>query len=295
MPLRVAKPVAAIAMKVFSSLPFLGIKTYFCRRYKKLIPMDMDRNEIIEELRREIAEIKSRVAVLEDKLAALENDKADPVEHIDLEQENILPDIAEIADVEVPVEAPTVEPAEEEIEVKPVAEEIEDMPEETAVSEEEAAQEPESQGVDDLPEAGVQDNAGEDLPGDDGGSLFGGFGEVEPALGKTRSVKTVNDANSSRVHKTIGESHTGTRAWLTDMPGPEVKDIRSAISLNDRVMFISSLFREDSMLFQDVVSKINAQTSIDKVVSYLEETFPEWNMDSELVYRFMMAVRRKIR
>ena len=266
----------------------------------------MDRNEIIEELRREIAEIKSRVAVLEDKLAALENDKADPVEHIDLEQENILPDIAEIADVEVPVEAPTVEPAEEEIEVKPVAEEIEDMPEEAAVSEDEAAQEPESQEieaahvpeaqeVEDLPEVDVQDNAGDDLPGDDGGSLFGGFGEVEPAPGKTRAVKTVNDANSSRVHKTIGESHTGTRAWLNDMPGPEVKDIRSAISLNDRVMFISSLFREDSMLFQDVVSKINAQTSIDKVVSYLEETFPEWNMDSELVYRFMMAVRRKIR
>ena len=257
----------------------------------------MDRNEIIEELRREIAEIKSRVAVLEDKLAALENDKADPVEHIDLEQENILPDIAEIADVAVPVEAPVVEPAVEEVEVKPVAEEIEDMPEET--TEEPEAQEidvkPEAQEIDDAPEADVQDNAGEDLPGDDGGSLFGGFGEVEPALAKTRSVKTVNDANSSRVHKTIGESHTGTRAWLTDMPGPEVKDVRSAISLNDRVMFISSLFREDSMLFQDVVSKINAQTSIDKVVSYLEETFPEWNMDSELVYRFMMAVRRKIR
>ena len=36
MPLRVAKPVAAIDMKVFSSLPFLGIKTYFCRRYKKI-------------------------------------------------------------------------------------------------------------------------------------------------------------------------------------------------------------------------------------------------------------------
>ena len=255
----------------------------------------MDRNEIIEELRREIAEIKSRVAVLEDKLAALENDKADSVEHIDLEQENILPDIAEIADVEVTVEAPVVEPAEEEVEMKPVAEDIEDMPEETMVPAGETPEKVESQEIEDMPEAAGQDIAGDDLPGEDGGSLFGGFGEVEPALAKTRSVKTVNDANSSRVHKTIGESHTGTRAWLTDMPGPEVKDVRSAISLNDRVMFISSLFREDSMLFQDVVSKINAQTSIDKVVSYLEETFPEWNMDSELVYRFMMAVRRKIR
>lgn len=266
--------------------------------------MDMDRNEIIEELRREIAEIKSRVAVLEDKLAALENDKAEPVEHIDLEQENILPDIAEIADVEVTVEAPVVEPAVEEVEVKPVAEDIEDMPEETVASEEETTEEPEAQEIemqpetqviDDMPEAAGQDIVGDDLQEEDDGSLFGGFGDVEPVREKTRSVKTVNDANSSRVHKTIGESHTGTRAWLTDMPGPEVKDIRSAISLNDRVMFISSLFREDSMLFQDVVSKINAQTSIDKVVSYLEETFPEWNMDSELVYRFMMAVRRKIR
>lgn len=251
----------------------------------------MDRNEIIEELRREIAEIKSRVAVLEDKLAALENDKVEPAEHIDLEQENILPDIAEIADVEEPVE----EPAEEE---------IDDMPEGTVISEEETTEEPEAQEIEvkhetqeieDMPEADVQDNAGDDLPEDDGGSLFGGFGDVEPVCEKTRSVRTINDANSSRVHKTIGESHTGSHAWLTDMPGPEVKDIRSAISLNDRVMFISSLFREDSMLFQDVVSRINAQTSIDKVVSYLEETFPEWNMDSELVYRFMMAVRRKIR
>ena len=182
----------------------------------------MDRNEIIEELRREIAEIKSRVAVLEDKLAALENYKAEPVEHIDLEQENILPDIAEIADVAVPVEAPIVEPAVEEVEVKPVAEDMEDMPEETVAPAGETAEEIESQEIGDAPEADVQDNAGEDLPVDDGGSLFGGFGEVEPALAKPRSVKTVNDANSSRVHKTIGESHTGTRAWLTDLPGPEV-------------------------------------------------------------------------
>ena len=125
----------------------------------------MDRNEIIEELRREIAEIKSRVAVLEDKLAALENDKAEPAEHIDLEQENILPDIAEIADVEVPV----VEQAEEEIEVKPVAEEIEDMPEETVAPAGETAEEIESQEIGDAPEADVQDNAGEDLPVADGG------------------------------------------------------------------------------------------------------------------------------
>ena len=83
--------------------------------------------------------------------------------------------------------------------------------------------------------------------------------------------------------------------WYTAIPGPEVKDIRSAISLNDRVMFITTLFRDDSMLFQDVVSKVNAMTSLDKVADYLTSTFPEWDMYSDMVYRFMMAVRRKLR
>lgn len=93
----------------------------------------------------------------------------------------------------------------------------------------------------------------------------------------------------------IADQKYGNEAWRKDMPGPEVKDVRSAISLNDRVMFISTLFRDDSMLFQDVINKINALTTLEKAVQYLKENFPEWDMDSELVYRFMMSVRRKIR
>ena len=35
--------------------------------------------------------------------------------------------------------------------------------------------------------------------------------------------------------------------------------------------------------------------TLDQVVEYVREQFPSWDMGSELVYRFMMAVRRKIR
>ena len=42
-------------------------------------------------------------------------------------------------------------------------------------------------------------------------------------------------------------------AWRTDMPGTAVKDIRSAISLNDRILFINVLFNEDPMSFQNAV------------------------------------------
>lgn len=132
-----------------------------------------------------------------------------------------------------------------------------------------------------------------DLPEEDGFSLFGGMSEEEEP--KARKTKAPSEHRQYSGHKVIADQKYGNEAWRKDMPGPEVKDVRSAISLNDRVMFISTLFRDDSMLFQDVINKINALTTLEKAVQYLKENFPEWDMDSELVYRFMMSVRRKIR
>lgn len=133
----------------------------------------------------------------------------------------------------------------------------------------------------------------EDLPEEDGFSLFGGMAEEEEP--KARKTKAPSEHRQYSGHKVIADQKYGNEAWRKDMPGPEVKDVRSAISLNDRVMFISTLFRDDSMLFQDVINRINALSTLEKAVQYLKENFPEWDMDSELVYRFMMSVRRKIR
>lgn len=203
---------------------------------------------------------------------------------------------------------------EAESEVEPEAEsETEDLPESEPEVEQEPAQEVE-QEPEDLPEADPgqkiqaepeteaepEQVAGtepepkpEDLPEEDGFSLFGGMAEEEEP--KARKTKAPSEHRQYSGHKVITDQKYGNEAWRKDMPGPEVKDVRSAISLNDRVMFISTLFRDDSMLFQDVINKINALTTLEKAVQYLKENFPEWDMDSELVYRFMMSVRRKIR
>ena len=126
---------------------------------------------------------------------------------------------------------------------------------------------------------------------DEAGDVNSLFGAVEDVHKVHR--KGLNDRAVSV--KAVMDMKPEKPEWYTAIPGPEVKDIRSAISLNDRVMFITTLFREDSMLFQDVVSKVNAMTSLDKVADYLTSTFPEWDMYSDMVYRFMMAVRRKLR
>lgn len=203
---------------------------------------------------------------------------------------------------------------EPESEAEPEAQpETEDLSESEPEVEQELAQEVE-QEPDDLPEAdpgqgtpakpeteaepeqvaGPEPEAEpEDLPEEDGFSLFGGMAEEEEP--KARKAKAPSEHRQYSGHKVIADQKYGNEAWRKDMPGPEVKDVRSAISLNDRVMFISTLFRDDSMLFQDVINKINALTTLEKAVQYLKENFPEWDMDSELVYRFMMSVRRKIR
>lgn len=203
---------------------------------------------------------------------------------------------------------------EAESEAEPEAEpETEDLPESEPEVEQEPAQEVEQES-EDLPEADPgqeiqaepeteaepEQIAGtepepkpEDLPEEDGFSLFGGMAEEEEP--KARKTKATSEHRQYSGHKVIADQKYGDEAWRKDMPGPEVKDVRSAISLNDRVMFISTLFRDDSMLFQDVINKINALTTLEKAVQYLKENFPEWDMDSELVYRFMMSVRRKIR
>ena len=97
------------------------------------------------------------------------------------------------------------------------------------------------------------------------------------------------------VKEAIIDAMTEKQAWRTDMPGTQVKDVRLAISLHERVLFINHLFSEDPMAFQTTVNKVNASQSLDEVVDYVKETFPQWNLESDLVYRFMMAVRRKIR
>lgn len=205
-----------------------------------------------------------------------------------------IPEAESEAEPEAEPETEDLPESEPEVEQEPaqeVEQEPEDLPE--AVPGQEIQAEPETEAEPEQVAGTEPEPKPEDLPEEDGFSLFGGMAEEEEP--KAKKTKTPSEHRQYSGHKVIADQKYGNEAWRKDMPGPEVKDVRSAISLNDRVMFISTLFRDDSMLFQDVINKINALTTLEKAVQYLKENFPEWDMDSELVYRFMMSVRRKIR
>ena len=265
---------------------------YFCKNLKRLRDMEKNSQELLEELVARLAEVRGQLDVIQSKVDELMNLKAQDADEpgdIDIDHEDFLSDIA----VEVPVPeqiAAEAEPAEPELV------ETSDEPDlpEAAIEPDLPEPEPSEPVVANEPEepADAQDAAAPvSVNADEAGDVNSLFGAVEDVHKAHR--KGLNDRAVSV--KAVMDMKPEKPEWYTAIPGPEVKDIRSAISLNDRVMFITTLFRDDSMLFQDVVSKVNAMTSLDKVADYLTSTFPEWDMYSDMVYRFMMAVRRKLR
>ena len=218
-----------------------------------------NQKELLAELERGLSELKEKIAVMEKLIAEYNR-----TETSDSEENGEVAEHIELVHEDF---LPEISEAVQE----------EAAPEITATSE---------TAVGDLPAAE------EDAPE----SVFGElWGESKPAAAKKPVPRTLNDVNAASVHKAVIDSRPDKPRWYTDIPGSEVKDVRSAISLNDRVLFICSLFRDDSMLFQDVVNRINSFPTLEKAVEYLSETFPEWDIYSDNVHRFMMAVRRKIR
>lgn len=118
---------------------------------------------------------------------------------------------------------------------------------------------------------------------------------VDESRNPAEEVETEPVEETAPARQAVIDVLEDKRAWKTDMPGAPVRDIRSAISLNDRVLFINRLFNEDPLAFQEMLSRINNMTSLDEVVAAVMAEHPDWDLGSEMVYRFMMAVRRKVR
>ncbi|MBQ2525732.1 MAG: DUF5320 domain-containing protein, partial [Bacteroidales bacterium] len=150
----------------------------------------------VEALKKELADIEARLAELVSEEAAEPASEPDSPDPIDIS-----------LDIDEPVVDSVPAPGPVEIEDIPVVEDVpvaEDIP-----AAEEAPVVEESPAVEDLPS--------------------GLFGEPEPA------------PVGSHVHKAKGkgpavlDAMAGKAAWRTDIPGPEVKSLRSAIALGDQV------------------------------------------------------------
>lgn len=238
--------------------------------------MEKSRPEILSEIQETLAMLKARIADIEEKLAVLEQapepepePAEEPVaEQVPVqEQEAVELPAEEIVDIAPEEPAPAAEAAEEDL---PAAEADLD-PIDISLDEIEVEMAPEA------PAAPEEPDPEEELLMD----------------GPART--NINDKQGRNVRKAVMDVVGQKLAWKTAMPGTPVKNVISAISLNDRVLFINTLFKEDPMAFQEAIAAFNGMASFDEAEEYVRANYPDWNLNSDLVFRLMMAVRRKLK
>ena len=219
--------------------------------------MENNRTEILQELEDGLASLKEQLRAFEDRLEAFRQlPEEEIVEESDFTDMEIgVPDLPEQEPVPEPVPEPVSVP-----EPEPVIE-PEPVVEAEPVLEPEPVAEPEPEPV----------------------------LEPEPA-----PALAPEPMPAPKPAPAVPRPETDRLPWRLDKPGISVKNIRSGISLYDRALFIGTLFKEDYALYDKTISELNGLSSLDEAVDYLLERFPDWNLKSDIVYNFMMAVRKKL-
>ncbi|MCI7514291.1 MAG: hypothetical protein MSA53_01800 [Bacteroidales bacterium] len=240
--------------------------------------------EILSEIKELVSSISKELALIETKMSeyqSLYESDEDRIESLDLEDDyflNITTAISSPATIERPQPEPEPEPepvAEQQLEPEPAVEPIA-VPEPEPVAEPAAEPEPIAEPT--------AEPAAEPEP------VAEPTAEPEPKQKPKPRPQPEAEQSTAIVDKLAAKQR-----WRTDMPGSPVKDIRSAIALNDRVLFINTLFDKDPVRFQADLTAINGMDTLAQAIDYFQEHHPEWNFDSDTVYRFMMAVRRRVK
>ncbi len=259
--------------------------------------MENREQQILSEIRQMISSIHSQLEILEEKLELLETGTAETV----VEEAPVGAFEATVVEAETTEEVPA-----EVFEEAPIEIDIEDVLDvdvveeiaatatslsssSAAAAEEEEETEAEAAEEESTLEEDIEEVVPQQIVEEESEQTV----EVVPEQIE-EEVEMLIDVAAASIKPAVIDTMTTREAWRTDMPGSPVKDIRSAISLNDRILFINGLFDEDPMLFQSVLTKINSMAGLDEVVEYLRAERPSWDMESDEVYRFMMAVRRRI-
>ena len=240
--------------------------------------------QILSEMNDILTALKDQIAALEIKISEyqqiVENqsfvEEVPPIVEL---PEEIVEDIVEEDIIEDPeVEEPVVE----DIEVEEV-EEADETPE-VVVEMLDIEEEPEEEQPDmfELEVMDIELAPSDDLP------------FYDDPVSDDSSAEESTEEDDIPVTVAVIDAMTAKQAWRTDMPGTPVKDIRSAISLNDRILFINYLFGEDPIAFQEMLTKLNAMSSFAEAADHIIASNPDWDLESDTVYRFMMAIRRRL-
>jgi hypothetical protein len=127
------------------------------------------------------------------------------------------------------------------------------------------------------------------------GRLFPATEDI-PTLAQQKNTKEINDtipANPFSLNDKLKNEVVEVGHLLTETP---VRDLKKAIGINDRFVFINELFRNDDSMYERSIKTINGFRILAEAEYWMERELKVklgWNEESECVKHFYQLVRRR--
>lgn len=108
--------------------------------------------------------------------------------------------------------------------------------------------------------------------------------------------KEINEAvgvNSASINERLKQSKIDLGDTLTEVP---IRDLRKAIAVNDRFLFINELFRGDEASYERSIKTINSFSIFPEAEYWIQRELKVkngWNDHDELVKQFYLLVKRR--
>lgn len=101
------------------------------------------------------------------------------------------------------------------------------------------------------------------------------------------------DTSSTELNEKLKDVRTEVSQKLQDVP---IKDLRKAIGINDRYLFINELFNGDEAMFERSVKTLNQFSILPEAEFWMQRELRlklGWKEDNPLVKQFVQLVRRR--
>ncbi len=106
-------------------------------------------------------------------------------------------------------------------------------------------------------------------------------------------VEKTNLGNSTSINDTFA-SGAPNKTVADKLSRQPIKDLKSAIGLNQKFLFMNDLFEGENEIFNNAINKINSFNTLPEAIAFIEsELSSAWDKENSSVLNFMDLVERR--
>jgi hypothetical protein len=108
-----------------------------------------------------------------------------------------------------------------------------------------------------------------------------------------KDINEIGTGGTTSVNEKLKQSKIDLGDSFTEIP---IRDLKKAIGVNDRFLFINELFRGDEVTYERSIKTINSFTILPEAEYWIQRELKVkngWNDDDELVKQFYQLVKRR--